>query len=127
MTEVKKFVVSRSRWCRGTDDACLRLYEGGTQCCLGFVGEQVNVPGECLLGVPLPDELDASHYALYPELKTGIQIPEQGFEWFDREKRIDDWTAFSFINDDRSITDQEREKRLQALAQLHGFEFEFVD
>lgn len=36
------------------------------------------------------------------------------------------WTKFSSINDDKLITEKEREQRLQEYAKLNGFEFQFV-
>jgi hypothetical protein len=104
---MRTFTVSREYWLRGrgVGGSTLRTEEG-MSCCLGFVGDQVGVPVQNMICRAMPESLERKSYEKFPE---GIN-----------------WGPFAEINDDCTIGDEEREKRLQQLAEANGFRFKFV-
>lgn len=129
-----KVVIKRSQWSRGIKGNCLYLsredaaevkkwdenngreIHAGGKCCLGFACLVLGAEPEQITSLGLPGE-------------TGLNLPG-----LTRESEIfGDMSDTEFsryaanINDDQTITDEEREKNLTALAAKNGFDFEFID
>lgn len=130
MNKIKKILVriSRAKWSRGHSENALLLKHSkvelsgnktarrGNMCCLGFACLAVGAKRKDILDVGLP----ACTEKLLPGL-TEKSPYRTGF--------IDD-TDFSQsaaeINDDSTITDKQRQKKLRNLADENGFKFVFV-
>ena len=104
-------IVDRKTWMRGGKgkygQQLLLVNHDGTKCCLGFLGEICGIPSE-RLHYPMPDAIQAGDWKKYPTL-----ISASG------------WYSFSIVNDNLTITEQEREETLQELAKEAGFSFKF--
>jgi hypothetical protein len=110
-------IVDRKTWARGTqvpaeaaddDEKNHLLNSDGTRCCLGFLGKCVGVSDEDMLETALPDNLSIVDFHKYPDVPDII------------------WGCFARANDSLSLTEEERESNIQALAKEYGFEFQFV-
>jgi hypothetical protein len=114
---VKKLVIDRSRWLRGEDASQLMLADGRL-CCLGFHALSCGYSEEEIKGKAYPKSL---HLLVRPHPDTWL-FDETGDEsrW---------WESFiANINDDRKITDADRETRLvEVFKSRGGIEVEFVD
>lgn len=105
-----KTVVKRSEWGRGGTGGVL-LSAGGLKCCLGFRCEQAGIPAGNLLDEEMPWAIKG-HSKLPHWLST-----------FDSNSA----DAAATVNDDRGLTDEEREAEIIRIFVERGEEIEFVD
>lgn len=127
------FVIDRSKWRCGDDGPHRRgvgstymLNSEGFQCCLGQIATQLGCDDEYLLGLLDPADVDIAALSLTgrgPLLETHI-LTVAG-----------DWsqvncTSFSIlgmnINDNEELTDTQRERKLERLAEEYGLRIEFT-
>lgn len=122
------------------------LNEKGNMCCLGFATEQLcNVPKEKLLDVGMPNSDDvcgSEGYKFFPDVENYFTKEEMskliGWDYssFDNQytNRYPDNDEFHArfydraveINDDTSITNDERESKLTELFKKFKIDVEFV-
>lgn len=119
MEKLPTVTVDCARWARGGRNGLPALKNAdGNLCCLGFATEQ-------LTGVALvvPPGLNA-HLAAPRNFtdKTGIPVPglTEGLECLIADN-------MAHINDDKSISDDERIERLRPLAKKAGFTLDFIN
>lgn len=128
-----EFTVQRSRWCRaGTNQAprsenrfykpfsatrdeptSFLLTKAGNMCCLGFVCKQLGAADENMLGVGLVNDINQ------------IGLAGTLIDTFDRPTALFDKAIP--INDDKTISDAEREAKLVDLFAEYGHKLTFVD
>lgn len=110
-----RFVVDRRTWYRGKGCFASRLLRyDDTRCCVGFVGQQCNIPDSELLHadtVAIHRELDSDSRNAWPA-------------WM-REGTLDDIYKIYCTNDASALTDAQREQQLTELFKLHGDEIVF--
>ena len=114
-----KFIIDRSKWLRGegADPSRLLRVDDGKMCCLGQVAVQCGIHPEDLEDKPAPSDLNRTELFRLPEwlLSSGKSFDSN------------DCTEAMRINDQRAITDEERERRLIALFAKHNTELQFTD
>lgn len=114
MSTPTTFTVYRKTWYRGHGTADSRLLrEDGMRCCLGHVGKQCGLRDAELLGVISP-----RGNAAFPT----FLIDGEAFRG--NSKTCSDMME---INDDRSISDTEREAKLTEIAAANGITLIFTD
>lgn len=121
MTAIKRFVVSRATWLRGSFRESSLLDRSGRQCCLGFVAEQLGVSRDLLLDESMPEDLDAQSPAF--ACISGVLANIVG----QRGENTVLANAAIAINDDGDVCDESREVALSELFAAYGYELEFVD
>ncbi len=113
------FVLDRSRWYRGKSAArsYLRSPYDGLMCCLGLYLESCGVPAVDLTSeryphaaLPIPPE---AKWLLAPEPRA--------------EDQHSDRTLLAVDNDSEFLTEDVRERKIQAVFAKHGIEVLFVD
>lgn len=119
MSETKTFVVNRSMWLRGRGArASYLLLDNGQRCCLGFVCAQLGVADEYLLNTPDPGWLMADAAGPIHGVLANVGT----------SARPNTLTMRAVvINDNKKISDPERERELAALFAEYGYAIEFVD
>jgi hypothetical protein len=104
-----KFIVDRQTWYRGKGPyTSYLLKRDGSRCCIGFVGQQCQIPDQELMNVPSISGLANGCGGLFPQWMLQSQINK----------------AYT-TNDDPTLTDFEREIQLQVLFAEHGDEIVF--
>jgi hypothetical protein len=105
-----KFIVDRKTWYRGKGGKNSKLLlEDGTRCCIGFVGQHCGMPDEYLLG------------------QGGVyDVPDDRWPKWMKNYNGPITEAYS-VNDDATISDAERESKLQEIFRANGDEIEFVN
>ena len=106
-----RFEVKRSNWLRGegAEESYLIRHEDGKMCCLGFLGRACGVANAEMRGLKNP---------FIPGLAEMFAA------------KVDASVAYGpamELNDNASITDQEREAELVKLFAQHGIEVVFND
>jgi hypothetical protein len=92
------------------------LNKDGTMCCLGFYAAACGYRGENLRGAAIrPQPVDESNFE-----RVGIFNPVEA----DRNSIL---MPIARINDNASISDDEREQKLRVEFLRHGVTVEFVD
>jgi hypothetical protein len=108
-----EFVIDRSMWFRGHGEEASRLmFDYGSGCCIGHVGLQCGVAFQPMLDVPGIADVDDIYKNLFPK-------------WM--RFRDGDIVEAYIINDNMSLTDNERETKLIALFAEHGDVLRFVN
>lgn len=117
------FVIDRSKWRCGGDGenrrgqgVTLLLNDEGEQCCLGQICSQCGIKDGVLFGVARP-----SHMAR-PEPVVGILVLGDFFDLTE----TDFSKSATMINDNELLTDTQRERQLERLAEEFGLRIEFV-
>lgn len=115
-----QFTVNKAKWYRGMGSEDSRLLrEDGYRCCLGFVGAQVGVNEDDMLGVCAPCEIWDNKNApvwptwMYPGNANGAHSEE--------------CNKAMLLNDDDNIHDDERIAKLKELFARNGDELRFQD
>jgi hypothetical protein len=91
---IDKLVIDEKRWARGgVNGAPCLLNKQNTMCCLGFLGVACGVSEEHLRGYVMP-ALQLEMHAAYPKIDNEI------------------YGQISVINDELTITDEDRKKSL---------------
>jgi hypothetical protein len=106
--------VNRKTWARGNkvpDDNQSLLNQNGTRCCLGFLAKKCDVPDTSIEEVGMPYDLDSDEYMMFPHVE---------------DAHYSIWNKFANINDDKVLSEEEREEKLRQLAKENGFRFRFV-
>lgn len=118
-----KVTISRQRWLRGEGFESSRLFResDGKMCCLGMVALAEGCTVDNILEKSAPNSLNVKLPKLVSE-KAFPPLPGA-------PKYENNWTCMAMmeINDDREISDKEREKELIKLGAGIGYELEFVD
>ena len=117
MTKMKRFTVRRSTWVRGGEGGDAQLLNGqGNMCCLGFAICQISkcIPIKQLKGAGYPDEVF--------KRESFLTVMDDG-DVADNALT----TKAASINDDTSISDTVRERRLTKLFRQHNIIVKFVD
>ena len=110
--KVTKLVINRGRWFRGERRGSrLRRESDGKMCCLGFHAIACGATPEQITEVAAPaDFLLLQRGFVYGENKLSSQIIAEAIQ----------------LNDNVSLSDQEREQRLKRTFAKAGIEVEFV-
>lgn len=123
---MKRLTIDRSRWLRGpllgskNDYSCLLRRGDMRMCCLGFLAVDCGIPKEDLLEVASPAATSKAHRRLWPE---GTLVPNS-FGELENSLLMEKLMA---ANDDAGTDEAFREKRIQELFSLIGYEVVFVD
>lgn len=114
-----KFVIDRSKWRCGHDGKhklgkgdTLLLNFDGYMCCLGQICEQSGIPKNTLIGVNFPSNL------FYHTEKIS---------WLLRSSHKYPYLEFTTVNDNITITNEEREEKIKHIAAKYGHEVEFIN
>lgn len=103
----KRFVIDRRTWLRGDEnDSMLYRPEDNLMCCLGQIACQLGARKSDIAKVYRPDELGDSK-----------------LDWKPTSKTLDSMMG---VNDNETIDDAEREKKLMALGRRIGWAIRFV-
>lgn len=110
--------IVRKRWLRGKDsinmdgnhDSYLRRPRDGKQCCLGFHARACKVPIKDILGRGMP-------YSLSENAKKKLPA------WMLKRKIVN---AIADLNDNRTLTEPVRERKIAAHFAKHGVKVTFV-
>lgn len=117
MTE---YIIQRTSWYRGKGPSNSRLITAsGMKCCLGFMCEQAGIDRIHLIGKTSPNELP---YGIMPQFLQ-VLVDRSAFGLSNSKLA----SVAMTINDNASIDDTEREKRLIELFKPHNIELKFVD
>lgn len=113
---MQKLIIDRSKWLRGDEKGTSYLLRSSDNkmCCLGFLCIALGAKEEDIRQVEMPDQMDRS-----------IKIPDylnHPFRTIGKFPR-----SAADLNDDRSIYDKERERKLIALFAEQNIQLEFVD
>ena len=105
-----RFEVKRSNWLRGEGDmdSYLLRAKDGKMCCLGFLGRSCGWSDDAL-----KDRRTPVVFGFVPDFPDALDL-----------RALD---AAMHLNDNASITDQEREAELVKLFAQHGIEVVFND
>ena len=123
------FTIDRSLWYRGNDGAQLLLDKGskdeGKMCCIGIFCKALGLKDESLLGIGFPADLETKEQkGLYEKLHGGtgafLLYEDDGYY-----RDSDATNSLTEINDDKGITEKEREKEIAALFGANGVEVKF--
>jgi hypothetical protein len=125
--DVKKFIVKRSKWFRGQGDEQSRLQTTDNKmCCLGFYAKECGLKKKHLLDISTPSEI------LY-DIRTlwkSFLFDRKDIEFANDETWITDSNVANDlmeINDNKFITEKERERRLKDLFKAQGIKLKFID
>jgi hypothetical protein len=126
MSDLMRVEISRATWLRGqAENGCLLL--NGQRCCLGFVARQAGLPDEEITGWDVPSGLcgkeELGNPLLAPLLERHVS-DEDGWTYVSSSELEQELVK---VNDDVTIDDAERERRLIDLARQGGYKFVFVD
>ena len=124
------FTIDRSKWRCGGDieprgkGYTQMLNQEGYMCCLGQIGRQLGCPDEEMLhcGEPCECGMSSLYRDEYDEIDTRLVFPP---EW----KGILDGEFVSEaikINDSEELTDIQRERSLERLAEQYGLRIDFI-
>jgi hypothetical protein len=112
-----EIIVERKTWLRGTGSGASALLRNTDKkrCCLGFVAQQSGVTDQNMCGMATPENLP-DFYRMPADLLTDGCNSNLCFELMQQ-------------NDDHSVTDEVRERRLNGLLDdaEASFRFKFVD
>lgn len=121
-------VIDRERWARGGKPGTLLLNDkDGSMCCLGFACLAAGVPSSKLIDMGSPEDL-----AITPALAAFVTQEEDPDSYDDEEISYRSGNNSSTeaaidVNDDKELTDPEREDRLKPILAKLGFDVTFVD
>jgi len=113
-----KLIIDRKRWLRGGgNDSCL-LDGEGRMCCLGFYGIALGFSGEEILEKPEPNNLNES---------DGF-IDRRWPEWLVDRRRYNtkDCVLLMRTNDNKDLSDGEREDQIREIFMRNGIEVSYV-
>jgi hypothetical protein len=125
-----KFIVDRRMWYRGQGEEQSRLLtQDGQRCCIGFVASQCGVPDEQLL------DTSAIHQSIgikdFDPKRISFKYREALPVWMSNSDTADFASSLLheayFVNDKRTISDEDREQRLQAIFAKNGDQIEFIN
>jgi hypothetical protein len=119
-----KLIIDRQKWLRGEGETKSSLLRGedGKMCCLGFLGIECGIESERLQDVGAPEDIPRDANESLLEIWK-----EASFLFVDNIYRSMASVQLMETNDDTSISDQERERRLSDIFSKHGVEVEFID
>ncbi len=122
-TEIPEIVVHRDTWLRGNTmgpfptERVQLINEQGHKCCLGFAGLCWDIPAHTLVNTGTPDEVNWEWKGDHPfSLLVDIN---------DLNTQLARDTVM--INDNPTISDEEREEELTALFATKGIVMRFTD
>ena len=137
---MKKLIIDRSIWRTGdnSDNATgegdtYLLNHQGYMCCLGMMCEQIGLPRQALLDVSQPHDMDIDDPDLnnYPELSTLVFQRKTINENEPLEEFYLKGTSFAFnamkINDDGTISSEQREEAITMHFATRGIAVEFIN
>lgn len=132
MSTVKSFTVHRPTWLRGQDPDNLTsaLYTYGKRCCLGFLGAACGYSDTDLDEVPGPSDTVADiEKNLWPEvlLKPNEKWSEENDDWTSAVVDSKLCKDMMNVNDDKNISDAEREVKLTTLFRRARITVTFTD
>jgi hypothetical protein len=116
----KKLTIRRSQWLRGEGShrSCLLRSTDSKMCCLGFYALAVGCTSEDIADVKIPSLLEVKQIRLEGLTERGIG------DTLDNSSLCWDLVA---TNDNESLGDSERERKLTALFQTLGTQVQFID
>jgi hypothetical protein len=114
--------VSRKRWLRGKTKGVLRN-QRGLQCCLGFVCRAAGWKARDLVDQGMPHSLyNRETKETVPDMLKGLIVTDW---WYPAASDLADMLAE--MNDDKDITDAQREARIIKHGKKAGINFVFVE
>jgi hypothetical protein len=128
VTERIKFTVWRDKWLRGDPKNSCLLNDQGCRCCLGFLGQEVDIADRHQLSVGLPHEVSYQSADAAKKWPVGLleatDADDDSSEHF-RESTV--CNSIVHINDNKRLTDEERETKLTEQFASVGIDVEFRD
>lgn len=117
-----EFIVDRKTWLRGKGSFESQLLtRDGQRCCIGFVCQQLNVPDDKVLKVSIISSIEGINTDTIGRLSEILRPTKFG-------SVTPSWISEAYVvNDDKNISDSERESQLQALANSAGHSFKFIN
>jgi hypothetical protein len=119
--DVKSFTIDRKRWYRGMNFGSALLKQNGKMCCLGFYAKACGLPNKMLCDVETPADV----------MECAVYLDHCNTEWatklVKRESDTDTTQRIVYVNDDTTLTDTIREKRLIALFKRINIAVKFVN
>ena len=112
--------INRAKWLRGeggTKSGLLR--RDGKRCCLGFFAQALGARDDDVAGCSTPE--DATHIH-WPEWLLS-ELDDSYIRTVDSDEAI----ALIRINDNRALSDAERESVVASIFARHGVEVVFID
>jgi len=118
---MEKLTINRKEWLRGEGDIASALYRSldNKKCCLGIALISGGIPEEFLIDLCSPVDI------------RPLDIPDT-YYWFLEEEEIDtlinssDTCRLMDINDDTTISDNEREALIIEIFAMHDIDVNFV-
>lgn len=106
--ELEEFTVDRQRWIRGVDGDLARLQtEDGLRCCLGFLSLTCGATVGKITGVAMP-------WVVSNDLVTRMHFEKYSL------------TDLAEVNDDITLSEAAREKKLTKMFKANGWKVHFV-
>jgi len=127
-----KFTVDRSKWYRGKGESQSALLRSDDQrCCIGFVGQQCGVPDIHMLNYSSILDIEVlNSIRLFPawmQEKEPVNIEELRRIYPDMPEHQSRIRLAYCVNDDLSLSDEQREEKLKQIFAAAGDEIEFIN
>ena len=111
---MKEFTIYKDKWVRGNGyfkgndfGSSALLNKEGNMCCLGFLGEACGISRARMLNLTSPFYVDDDHSNHnYPDV-------------------VKDWSEFILVNDNKKLTDRQRQDRLRRMFKNIGYKVSF--
>jgi hypothetical protein len=111
---MEKLVIDRNIWLRGERNSYLLRKSDKKKCCIGILmSSLLNIADDKILG----KSTTISNEQL-------VRLIPQKMEWLKNSSTMDE---FYYINDNSTISDEEREKKLTELFAAQNIEVEFIN
>ena len=124
---IEKLLIVRQEWLRGEgfQSSYLLRVTDQKMCCLGFYLAACGVQRSDLAGVEGPSALNVRQGSIPNKAKWLFDSSADAAALcHNHSKHCDD---LMYINDDKVISDEEREQRIREIFAQHGIAVEFVD
>jgi len=114
---MKKLIIDRNTWCRGKPITSRLLTEGGSRCCLGFLGQSCGLKDDQMYSLAMP------------ESTLPLRIwPIKLFKFPDIYGTYNSSAILSIINDIENIDEDTRELWIkEGFKVLLDYEVEFIN
>jgi hypothetical protein len=134
--DIKELTINRKKWYRGwgSENSCLLNPQSGKMCCLGFYALQSGLSKKDIKNMPTPGAVRKLLRGDEVYLNDGntISQPAKPIQWntklMQRNRDLHTRTGDNLIdvNDNDSISDEEREKKITSLFKRIGVAVKFI-
>lgn len=122
MKKIKTLTIDRRKWGRGVEGDGKLLHraddeiDAGKMCCLGFYARVCGLTSRQIVDRAMPTGVSATAQKLLPDwLLLGTRMG-----------KLPDVSFLAHINDDSTISDKVREKKITEIFAKHGIKVEFT-